>query len=156
MSGFWRNLFGGATAATLSTVAGLSAADMVTEARLTVGQELVLESPSPERRYVAVFEDDGATGYFYALDMTKTDQPIQDALNIYDVKSVLDGNKPSVVKIVWASDANKVALLINDYPHAVFDFSTRRGYCRTGFPDGGAGSGWSRPPWDDAMLAWLR
>ncbi len=57
-----------------------------------------------------------------------------DALHIYNVANVTDRAKPSVVQLVWSRDGLKAALLINRYPHAVFDFESRRGYCRTGFP----------------------
>lgn len=85
-------------------------------------------------RYETVFEDDGQTGYFYALDTEKPDNPICDAVNIYIVKNVTDRAKPSTVQIIWSGDGLKSALVINDYPHAVFDFADHRGYSRTDFP----------------------
>ena len=39
----------------------------------------------PNGSFVAVFEGDGETGYFYALDQTPSGQQIQDALPIHDV-----------------------------------------------------------------------
>jgi Uncharacterized protein conserved in bacteria (DUF2251) len=39
------------------------------------------------------------------------------------------------VEITWAKDGLRVLLAINDYPHAVFDFKERRGYCRTNYPN---------------------
>lgn len=55
-------------------------------------------------------------------------------MNIYDVHNVTDKNKPSVVRIAWSPDGTKASLWINNYPHAVFDFTAKRGYCRTNFP----------------------
>ena len=103
------------------------------EATLIVGQEMVLQSSTPISSFAAVFEDDGETGYFYGLD-TKLEEPILDALHIYNAMNVPDGAVPSRVQIAWSSDGQKSALIINEFVHAVFDFESKRGYCRTGFP----------------------
>jgi hypothetical protein len=107
---------------------------LVAEETITVGQPAVVQGPSPSTNYGVVFEDDGATGYLYGLDFSRRDDPIVDALHIYDVEQVADRAKPSAVQLVWSKDGLKAALLINRYPHAVFDFEGKRGYCRTGFP----------------------
>jgi len=88
------------------------------------------------------------------LDTTQGENPILDALHIYDVESVSDRHRPSKVRIVWSPDDRKAALLINDYPHAVFDFARKRGYCRNGFPAPGADEDWSAGghEWDDSVL----
>lgn len=74
------------------------------------------------------------TGYFYALDESGDGNKIQDALHIYNVEDITDGHIPSDVKIGWSEDSQKCVLLINGYPHGVFDFSSKNGYCRSGFP----------------------
>ena len=124
------------------------------EAELIVGTPVVVEGPAPERSYVAVFEDDQDTGYFYALDVSTKGNPIQNALHIYNVAQVTDKDKPSVVKIGWSNDSRKVVLLINGYPHAVFDFEAKRGYCRTGFPPPAPDSGWASHTheWQDTAI----
>ena len=114
------------------------------EQQLLVGTPLVVEGAAPEGRYVAVFEDDGDTGYFYALDPSSEGNSIQDALHIYNVASVTDRVVPSLVKIAWSVDSLKAILLINGYPHAVFDFESQRGYCRSGFPPPSPSSAWAR------------
>ncbi|GKX56541.1 hypothetical protein SOASR030_26530 [Leminorella grimontii] len=116
---------------------------------LIVGNELVVESEAPEGAFAAVFEDDGQTGYFYALDHSIEGNPIQDAVHIYNVEDVTDGDKPSDVQIGWSEDGRKCVLLINGYPHGAFNFESQRGYCRTGFPD--AFGEWSKEghQWDD-------
>ncbi len=118
----------------------------------TVGEATVVQGDSPVGRLAAVFEDDGETGYYYALDAEDGDNPIQDAVHIYNVSSVADRSIPSEIKVVWSQDGQKTALLINDYPHAVFDFSARRGYCRTGFPPSGMKWPQESHAWDDAAL----
>ncbi|TFW27321.1 DUF2251 domain-containing protein [Massilia horti] len=119
-----------------------------------VGQESVVEGPAPDGRFATVFEDDGDTGYFYALDTQAKDNQIQDALHIYNVANVTDRSRPSTVKIGWSKDSQKVVLLINDDPHAVFDFSTRQGFCRTGFPPARIDGAWSSlgHQWDDSVI----
>ncbi|AZC18571.1 DUF2251 domain-containing protein [Pseudomonas sp. CMR5c] len=126
---------------------------LAAESELKVGQALVLEAPAEEGSFVVVFEDDGDTGYFYALDTAAEGNPIYDALHIYNAADVSDSHKPSMVKVGWAVDHRKAVLLINDFPHAVFDFDAKQGYCRSGFPPQ-AGNGWSEGghQWDDAAL----
>lgn len=123
------------------------------QSELKVGHAIVIEAPASEGACVVVFEDDGDTGYFYALDTTAVENPIQDALHIYNGADISDRDKPSEVKIGWSTDSRKAVLLINDYPHAVFDFDAKQGYCRSGFPPQ-VGNGWSEQghEWDDAAL----
>lgn len=104
------------------------------EANFTAGTEIVLDSGSPKNAFMVVFEDNGETGYFYGLDRNQEDNPILDALHIYNVADVTDRHVPSQAQVVWSGDGNKALLLINSYPHAAFDFTGQRGYCRTNFP----------------------
>jgi hypothetical protein len=109
---------------------------------------------SPTSRFATVFEDEGETGYFYALDTT-LNHPIVDALHIYNAKQVIDATIPSNVQIAWSVDGNKAALIINEHVHAVFDFASKRGYCRTGNP---SSSEWSKGghDWSEEALALFR
>jgi len=122
------------------------------EESVQIGEKNVLDSVSPTTTYAVVFEDDGETGYFYGLDTARGEQQILDALHIYNVDSVVDKSKPSVVQAVWSQDGAKAALLINGYPHAAFDFDAKRGWCRTGFPE--PRGDWSREghEWDDTAM----
>lgn len=122
------------------------------ERTIKVGTEGVLDSKSPKNAFAVVFEDDGDTGYLYALDTTREGQPVLDAVSIYDVKNVTDRDKPSKFVIVWSPDGLKAALFINDYPHAVFDFSAQRGYCRRNFPE--PNKNWTKHSheWNDSAL----
>lgn len=126
---------------------------LTAENTLHVGTPLVVEAPAEEGAYVVVFEDDEDTGYFYALDTRADGNPIQDALHIYNVNDVSDRSEPSVVQIGWSLDHRKAVLLINDYPHAIFDFDSKQGYCRNGFPEP-ADNGWSQNghDWDEKAL----
>ena len=120
---------------------------------LNVGEPTTIISESPSGPLATMFEDDGDTGYFYALNLISEKQ-IVDAVHIYNVASVVDRHRQSDVEIVWTADGMKSALLINRYPHAVFDFSARRGYCRTGFPNSCGGSdGWNQKhDWDGSLM----
>ena len=126
-------------------------AELVAQADLHVGEPMAVQGDSPTGKFSAVFEDDGETGYFYALDLQRA-EPIVDAVAIYSTEGVADGDRPSVLQIAWSTDGTKALLLINSFPHAVFDFEQQRGYCRTGFPPpvgewSNAGHDWS----DDAL-----
>lgn len=101
---------------------------------ITVGKQVALECPSPKTRFAVVFEDDGDTGSFYGLDLSNKDQPILDALHIYNAKNVPDKDVPSKVEIVWSEDGLKACLVMNRFPHAVFDFESKKAYCRNNFP----------------------
>jgi len=131
----------------------------VAEETLAVGTPVIIPQDSPNSRYSAFFEDEGETGYFYAVDYSRSADVIVDALHIYNVADVIDRDRPSRVRIVWSEDGMKCALLINDHPHAAFDFSAKRGYCRTNFPnfenpDDGS---WvkSDHAWSDDVVSWL-
>ncbi len=125
----------------------------IAQSELLVGTPLVLHGTAPSGEYAAVFEDDGETGYFYAVDLNDSAQPIQDALQIYNVQQVEDRSEPSDVRIGWSSDGLAVLLAINGNVHAVFNFGTRQACCRSGFPPPD-GRGWATEghSWQDAML----
>jgi len=79
-----------------------------------------------------VFEDDGATGYFYATN--KKADKIFDALHLYDEKS-RDGLRPGDdVFIVWNPKLTRVGLFYHGRFHAIVDFKNRSSCCRSGFP----------------------
>ena len=131
-------------------------AKIVAQQQIFVGQKAVVEALSPDKKHVVLFEDDGDTGYFYAMDPGRTDNPILDALNIYNATNVTDRHILSTVQIVWSTDDLKAMLLINRYPHAVFDFAAKRGYCRTAFPP--PDQRWTAHghEWDDAVAEMFR
>jgi len=111
--------------------------------KLIVGKEAIFESCSlNDNNYSVVFEDDGNTGYFYALN-SNYKNPIQEALHIYNVENVVDKDIPSELIIAWSKNGNKSILFINNYPHATLDFDNKSGQCRTGFPPRNKSSVWS-------------
>jgi hypothetical protein len=67
---------------------------VVAERRLIGGQETVVEGAAPQGSFVAVFEDDGQTGYFYGLEGSQGKNPIRDTLHVYNVRNVIDRENP--------------------------------------------------------------
>ena len=129
---------------------------IVAKETLRVGQPLVVDADSPAGRYAAVFEDDGATAVFYAIDTDVEDgSPVQDALLIYVATDVTDAALESTLEIGWSDDGLKALLLINDEPHAAFDFDRRQGWCRSALPDAAVAKGWSQASrqWSDDVEA---
>jgi len=124
------------------------------------GDRTSFGSDSLTQPHSAFFEDDGETGYFYALDLTRSDNMIVDAVQIYNVANVSDRERASYITILWSADGMKCALLINDCPHAAFDFAAKRGCCRTNFPNlPHTPSGcWdsSDHRWSEEAIAWLK
>jgi len=123
---------------------------------ITIGQATIIESPSPTSQFAVVFKDDGWLGYFYAQDLTRKDNHTCDGLHIYNANSFPDADKPATLQIAWSEDGTKAVLVINRYPHAVFDFSARRGYCRTNFP--APNPNWTSygHEWDDSAIDLFR
>ena len=122
------------------------------ERTLKVGTPTVLEVDGPVPPYKVVFEDDGQTGYFYALDVSRAQESqILDAVSIYDAARIADRSHPVTVKVRWSRDGKKAALLLNAEPQAVFDFAAKRGYARSNSP---TASRWSLAghAWSDSAL----
>lgn len=118
---------------------------------IKIGNETVIECDSADGMRGVVFEDDGDTGYFYARDYSIEDQLFIDALHIYSLKEVTDSHIPSEVHILWSEDYRKAALIINQYPHAMFNFEERCGYSRDQFPEPDPKTGWIHKPWSDSL-----
>ena len=117
------------------------------------GDETWYASDAPVGCHSVVFEDDGETGYFYAVERQGADMQILDAVQIYAVRNVVDREIPSELRVVWTEGGQQAALYLNSYPHAVFDFQARRGYCRMGFPPPPQ-TGWSSQghEWEEDAL----
>jgi hypothetical protein len=116
-----------------------------------------LASDSPTFAFSGVFEDDGKTGYFYAINRGERQNLILDAVHIYNAANVVDRDKSSEAEIVWSGDGLKAGLFINGHLHALLDFDAKKAYCRSNFPPpGGAWASRERPSWDDSLTELLR
>jgi hypothetical protein len=121
-----------------------------------VGRPFVVDADSPVGRYATVFEDDGDTGCFYAVDTdVEEGNPVQDALLVYVAADVLDADLASTLEIGWSKDGLKALLLINDMPHAAFDFARRQGWCLSALPGAALNKAWSTGTraWSDEVEA---
>jgi len=100
------------------------------------GEDTFVESSSSENNYAVVFEDDAETGYFYAIELNNEtgEQNILDAVHIYESETAPGKGKKSIIKIIWSTDWQRCALVINNYCHAIFDFEHHGGYNRNEFP----------------------
>jgi hypothetical protein len=122
------------------------------EQTIAVGEAVVIEASSPVGSLAVVFEDDGDTGFFYAVDVSGDELRILDAMHIYTVVDVSDREIPPMLKLIWNTGGTRAALLVNDRLHAVFDFVARRGYCRDDYPEPPAESDWIRREWSELDL----
>lgn len=111
------------------------------ERQWTPGEDLFAESFSPESPYGVVFEDDGQTAYFYAVekDAEGTGLRVLDALHIRETggenaEPPDPAQPPSKLQIVWSRDWMKCALVIDGLCHALFDFIAHGGYNINEFP----------------------
>ena len=68
---------------------------LMQDKRLVRGEDTFIESFSQENRYGVVFEDDGETGYFYAVERDEEGMGLRvlDALHIYEVEDA--GDRPA-------------------------------------------------------------
>ena len=114
-----------------------------TETRLRPGHHDAVESRSPSQPFLTVFEDDGETGYVYALDIGhERGAKIVDALQVYVAKEEFGDVDESIVRIRWSPDGTKSGLELDGELRAVFDFVGRIGCSISGFPP--TGGGWRR------------
>ena len=123
------------------------------EQNFVIGEDTFIETFAPENNYGVVFEDDGETAYFYAVEKDKDGHGlvILDALHVYesgekeDVNGNMDmekkgdaggtkGPAASKLLIVWSKDWLKCALVIDGFCHALFDFAAHGGYNINEFP----------------------
>ena len=106
------------------------------ERQWTAGEDLFVESFSPESAYGVVFEDDGDAAYFYAVEKDKEGAGLRvlDALHINEKDEDAPAVGPSKLLIVWSKDWSKCALVIAGLCHAIFDFSEQAGYNINEFP----------------------
>ena len=126
---------------------------------ITPGNKAALGVNSPSREFAAIFEDDGRTAHFYALNGFREAPRILDVVHIYTLEQVSERQTACYVRIVWSAAGDRVLLTIDGYPHAVFDFVASRGYCRSNSPNFARGvrDDWRSDDhqWNDDALRWF-
>jgi hypothetical protein len=100
------------------------------------GEDTFVESFSLENNYGVVFEDDGETAYFYAVQKDPQTEALQilDALHIYEKDPETKEKTQSNLLIIWSRDWLKCALVLDDCCNALFDFESQGGYNLNEFP----------------------
>ena len=99
------------------------------------GQERYFDHFSHSKDFGVVFEDDGDTGYFYALEVLEEKQGFQivEAMHIYDSADSEFQRRCSIC-VAFSSDGLRAILTLDSHPVALFDFVAKKGYCRNNFP----------------------
>ena len=117
-----------------------------------IGSKAVLQSDAPSGVHTVVFEDDGDTGYFYALAPGAEALELLDALHVYNAEEDLRG-VDCTIELLWSADGSRAGLRLNAALWAVFDFERQKGWSRSNFPPpAGRWQGGEREPWNDALL----
>jgi hypothetical protein len=122
-----------------------------------IGGKFVLQLDAPSQAATVVFEDDGDTGYFYALAPTPAGElELLDALHVYNAEAELRGTDIRI-EIAWSDDGARAGLRVNASLWALFDFSSQSGWSRSNFPPpaGRWRMGEERPAWSDALVKLL-
>ena len=103
------------------------------ETKFLVGTKIFLDSTAVKGSIGVVFEDDGTTGYLYAVE-PGIELTLLDALHIYNVADVADRQLPITAQLFWTVGETAAALIINGFCHALYDFQRQAGFCRNAFP----------------------
>ncbi len=115
------------------------------------GQEnRLISSTAANNEFQVLFEDDGTTGYFYAL-REAGELEMLDALHVYNVADVEDRAEPVTVQLFWDPPQTTAVLLINGQSHALYDFGRQMGFCRNAFPPARNGQTGSRELTDELV-----
>lgn len=119
-----------------------------------IGDKLVLQMDAPSGEVTVVFEDDGDTGYFYALAPNASGElELLDALHVYNAEADLRGTDVRL-EIEWSEDSKLAALRVNASMWALYDFTAQLGWSRSNFPPppGKWRNGEGRPEWNDSLV----
>jgi hypothetical protein len=117
-----------------------------------IGTPLVLRSDAPAGAPSVMFEDDGDTGYFYAIEPRGEAMELLDALHVYNAEADLRG-VDCRLELLWSADGRKAGLRLNGALWAVFDFDAEQGRCRSNYPPpAGRWQAPERPAWHDSLL----
>ena len=120
-----------------------------------VGVPFAVTFSAPQGRFGVVFEDDGDTGYAYAIRRRRVRSPeVLDALHLYNVTLVKDRDREHSVEVRWSPDGTRAAVLLNGHVHAAIAFAEQRAGCMNAFPPP---SPWCRSShqWDPALVEFL-
>lgn len=131
---------------------------LLKEEKIVIGEECFFESHAADNNFVVIFEDDGETGYFYAAEKhpASGELSVVDMVFIYDVESILPGNRRSALAIIWSTDWQRCALVLDEVCHAVFDFGNSGGYNLAEFPPPNLWTGHERKLTKEMVAAFFK
>lgn len=98
--------------------------------------KVIIEATSPNNNRHCVFEDDGETGYFYALEKDASSYSMVNALLIYQYPNGNTDDRPFSLELKWSEQSHMCALVISDGLHGLFDWNNQVAYNGSGFPKG--------------------
>lgn len=90
-------------------------------------ENFVIDSSSPNNKWVTVFEDNGETGYMYLCSSNENEEfdRIVDHLWIYNqINPPIEECKK--VFIIWSDDSNRTGLIVDGECWGIFDLSSKR------------------------------
>lgn len=90
-------------------------------------ESFVIDSSSPNNKWVTVFEDNGETGYMYLCSFNENGEfdRIVDHLWIYNqINPPIEECKK--VFIIWSDDSNRTGLIVDGECWGIFDLSSKR------------------------------
>ncbi len=126
-------------------------------------------SDSPVAPWTAVFEDEGAAGYFYACDRSRLPRELEgqrrqevvedsvlDAMLIYNNSFLQEQKRERLASVQWSRSGEQCVLYIDGTAQGFIDFVARVSFCRSNFPNylQEQGEGWRRHShaWDEAVI----
>lgn len=123
------------------------------EQPIIIGKKTTIITTSPKAVFSASFEgaEEGGALVVHEKGQKGEHDPY---FQIYRVGWIIDREKPVNIKIMWSSDGLKCALLANDYPQALYDFSKRRGYCRSAWGTDNEDPTWPKDNWILRLPEW--
>jgi hypothetical protein len=80
------------------------------------------------------------------LDLRREEQPIVDALHIYDAGDA--SGREHEVELLWHAEGGAAVLVLDGEVQALVDFAEPRFMCRTGYPPPGPESPVDTHEWD--------
>lgn len=115
--------------------------------RITPTEEVVLKTSSSVSGHACIFEDDGTTGYLYALKSAENGDaigPIADAVLVYKYTKGNPRQQSAELQFQWTDSGRCCGLVLDGHLYALFDFDTQIGFNISGFPPASKTDGWAR------------
>lgn len=120
------------------------------ERTIIPGVPVVVSWDCPASSFGVMFEDDGQTGYVYAVQNAGEGSGILDALMVYQMRPGDQPSSPRFLTLRWAYPV--VAVYLDSALAAAYDFHGRRRFGVLRFPPPGQGWMDTEPEWVEALF----